>query len=76
MTKYTTEQKADIIIAEIMGQQAFMAGKPAAPACDSEVCKLMKNYPTWSDSDSAIRKQIMKNWTKGWHIMNMAAEVA
>lgn len=73
--KFTAEEKNEIIGAEILGQQAFVNGKCAAPAMDDEIMKLIKKYSTSDFSKSYVITAILKNWIKGWHTANLVGDL-
>lgn len=59
-------------IAYQMGQDAFKAGKPAAPAANAELMALVEDAAV--GEGNAI--QLFKDYSKGWHDANLAAPVA
>jgi hypothetical protein len=73
--KFTSEEKNEIIAAEVLGQQAFVNGKSPAPAMDSEVMKLVAKYSTTDFSKSHVIIAIFKQWSKGWHTANLVGDL-
>lgn len=73
--KYTEEEKIDIAAAEVMGQQAFVNGKMAAPALDQNAMDLVKKYSSSDFSHSNVVLAILKSWNRGWHTANSVADI-
>ena len=69
--KGTTMQKAnENLIAESYGIAAFEMGKPAVPALDENLMKMLEGL---SVGQSAA--DLMKAWVSGWTQANLAAPV-
>lgn len=73
--KFTDQESATIAAAEVLGQQAFVNGKPAAPAMDQAAMDLIKPYSTPDFSKSYVIQAILQSWSNGFHTANLAGDI-
>jgi hypothetical protein len=54
--------------AQVLGQKAFVAGKPCAPALDSKLINLL-------NPEVGTNAPILKAWIKGWTEASLSADI-
>lgn len=67
MTKIEKTNK--VAAAEVLGQQAFVAGKSAASCMDEKFLELL------GDSKVGESLPILQAWARGWHNANLCADI-
>jgi hypothetical protein len=70
----TEEQTADIIAAEVLGQQGFVNGKKAA-CQDKAAMDLIAKYSTPDFRNHDIIVGILNSWNKGFHTANLVGDI-